>query len=507
MREAAMRVTKFLTTTALAVVLMGTAAQADVTISRAPTQNMTCSGGLCSPTAANAVLNATDLAAMLASGDVKVMTGSGATNIVVKASVGWANTSRLTLDAMQSVEIEKPLMVTGTGGVTVTTNDGGSGGDLMFDGKGNVTLWDLSSSLIVNGNSYTLVGNIATLASDIAANPSGFYALAKDYDASVDGTYTSAPIATIFHGVFEGLSHRISHLKIDSSDFEVGFFAETNGTLRDIGLTDISVQGDGSQSIVGGLLAESGQATIIGCYDSGKVTSTNAFETGGLIGASGLTLDGTMIRSRSSVAVTAGDGVAAGGLVGASGFAMTLSYANGRVSAGNNSHVGGLVGTMLGRSIAQSFATGRVTGASGSQIGGLIGNSDGFDLIQNVYATGATKSGENSETGGLIGEISATSVITSYSTGQVKGKPTALTGGLIGKVNTDNTLSNNYWDTSTTGKNGHQGCNDRRCFGQSKGRTTEQLQSGLPAGFSPSFWGEQANINDGLPYLLALPPR
>jgi hypothetical protein len=502
-----MRVTKFLTTTALAVVLMGTAARADVTISRAPTQNMTCSGGLCSPTAANAVLNAADLAAMLASGDVKVTTGSGAANIVVKTSIGWASTNRLTLDAMQSVEIEKPLMVTGTGGVTVTTNDGGSGGDLIFDGKGNVTFWDMSSSLIVNGNSYTLVSNIATLASDIAANQSGFYAFANDYDASADGTYASAPVATIFHGVFEGLGHRISHLKIDSSDFEVGFFAETNGTLRDIGLTDIGVNSDGSQTEVGGLLAESADSTIVGCYVSGSVVSASTFGAGGLVGVSESTSDGVIVRSHAQVVVSAGDGATVGGLVGISGFAMTLSYANGRVSAGNNSHVGGLVGTMLGRSIAQSFATGRVTGASGSQIGGLIGNSDGFDLIQNVYATGATKSGENSETGGLIGEISATSVITSYSTGQVKGKPTALTGGLIGKVNTDNTLSNNYWDTSTTGKNGHQGCNDRRCFGQSKGRTTEQLQSGLPAGFSPSFWSEQANINGGLPYLLALPPR
>ena len=111
--------------------------------------------------APDAVLNATDLANMLASGDVKVTTGSGATNIVVKYSVGWTSTSRLTLDAIQSVEIDKPVMVTGTGAVTVTTNDGGKNGDLIFGEKGNVTFWDLASSLIVNGNSYTLVGDIA----------------------------------------------------------------------------------------------------------------------------------------------------------------------------------------------------------------------------------------------------------------------------------------------------------------------------------------------------------
>jgi hypothetical protein len=78
---------------------------------------------------------------------------------------------------------------------------------------------------------------------------------------------------------------------------------------------------------------------------------------------------------------------------------------------------------------------------------------------------------------------------------------------LIAQVNDGSTLDHNYWDSTTTGKNGHEGCDDRRCGGQSKGRSTEQLQSGLPAGFDPNIWGEQANINGGLPYLLALPPK
>ena len=87
---------------------------------------MSCDAGVCSPTASNAVLNVNDLTDMLASGDVKVTTGSGATNIVVKDALGWTSTSRLTLDAIQSVEIDKPVMVTGTGAVTITTNDGGT---------------------------------------------------------------------------------------------------------------------------------------------------------------------------------------------------------------------------------------------------------------------------------------------------------------------------------------------------------------------------------------------
>ena len=183
-----------ISTTVLAAILATGAARADVTISAKPTKHMNCAAGVCSPTAANAVLNSTDLANMLASGDVKVTTGSGATNIVVKETLSWTSTSRLTLDAIQSVEIDKPVMVTGTGAMTITTNDGGSGGDLVFGDTGNVTFWDLSSSLIVNGNGYTLVGDIDTLAADIAVNPFGFFALANNY--RVKHAYHNAPIQT-----------------------------------------------------------------------------------------------------------------------------------------------------------------------------------------------------------------------------------------------------------------------------------------------------------------------
>jgi hypothetical protein len=227
---------------ASALVVMASAARADVTISLQATANMSCSAAVCSPTAAKAVLNATDLTNMLAGGDVTVTTGAGATNIVVKDGFSWTATSRLTLDAIQSVEFDKPVAVAGTGAVTITTNDGGSGGDLLFGDNANLTFWDLSSSLIINGNSYALARDIKTLAADIAANSSGFYALADDYDASVDGTYTSAPVTTEVTGTFEGLGHHVSNLTIDSSDFRIGLFAQANGILRDVSLVKAEVK-------------------------------------------------------------------------------------------------------------------------------------------------------------------------------------------------------------------------------------------------------------------------
>ena len=32
------------------------------------------------------------------------------------------------------------------------------------------------------------------------------------------------------------------------------------------------------------------------------------------------------------------------------------------------------------------------------------------------------------------------------------------------------------------------------------------MKSGLPDGFDPQVWGQDANINNGYPYLLANPP-
>ena len=67
---------QYLFVAATAALLAATSAQASVQISADPTQNMNCTGGVCSPTAKNAVLNATDLANMLATVDVKVVTGN-----------------------------------------------------------------------------------------------------------------------------------------------------------------------------------------------------------------------------------------------------------------------------------------------------------------------------------------------------------------------------------------------------------------------------------------------
>lgn len=483
------------------------AAHADLTISQGKTRHMTCSGGVCSPNAADAVLNTTDLANMLASTDVEV-SDNLQESIVVKTSFGWASTSRLTLHPTAgSVVIEKPVMVTGTGAVTVTTSDPGDLDVLTFEDKGAITFWDTASNLTVNGNSYTLVGDIGTLAADIAANPSGFYALANDYDASVDGVYASIPIETDFPGTFNGLGHVISNLTVQTSDGEAGLFGNVGGTLRDIGLTNVSISSGANSGYAGALLAVGDPVTIINCSASGKLVSGDNTSAGGLVGGNG---QGTIIGSHAAVDVSSGNGSLAGGLVGDSNFEIFRSYASGKVTGGANAQVGGLIGS-AGGIVELSFATGGVRGGANSTVGGLFGNAGGTGPNSNNYATGAVKGGEGSIVGGLVGENGeSTGLNTSYATGHVGGKTAAKIGGLVGQLDlnvNENTLFYDYWDTTTTGQPGHHGCGGQKCPGQSKGLTTEELQAGLPAEFTSNIWGENPNINGGLPYLLANPPK
>lgn len=108
--------------------------------------------------------------------------------------------------------------------------------------------------------------------------------------------------------------------------------------------------------------------------------------------------------------------------------------------------------------------------------------------------------------GGLIGG-NGQSVSDSSSTGTVTGAAGSDIGGFVGDA-FSGTVANSYWDTTTSGvTNLSQGAGNHSNDPGISGLTTTQLQSGLPAGFSNSIWGESPTINGGLPYLLANPPQ
>ena len=102
-----------------------TVAQANISISNKPTQNMSCDAGVCTETAKKAVLNVGNLQAMLANGDATVKAGRLAKDIDIDQALTWSGNSRLTLDAQRSVIVNQQVTVTGKSALTVTTNDQG----------------------------------------------------------------------------------------------------------------------------------------------------------------------------------------------------------------------------------------------------------------------------------------------------------------------------------------------------------------------------------------------
>jgi hypothetical protein len=485
-------------------------AQATLAISSAATQNITCSGNICSPTAKNAILNAKDLEKLLASGGVTVTTtGSGveATNLSIAAGVSWSNHSSLALEAFESISVEKAISVNRRGGLSLLTNNGGSDGTLSFGSKGHVQFKKLLSTLSINGTAYTLVDSVSTLANAIGQNASGAFAFARAYDASGDGTYTSPPVNTTFEGSFEGLGNTISNLSVnDSTDFYVGFFAENVGVIGDIELSNANLTA--SSGLIGVLVGEN-EGTVRGSRATGTLTASSG-TAGGLVGCEGFA-PGTIASSSANVTVNDGGDVAiAGGLLGSDspGSAMTGSFASGSVSAGTSSYAGGLNGVLEG-SIDGSYATGAVTAGGTAAVGGLVGNSSA-GTITNSYATGAVSGGSGqsgtSYIGGLIGQNFGT-IAKTYSTGAVSGIGTAFLGGLAGDDYPGGGIASSYWDTTTSGiTNLSQGAGNQPNDPGITGLTTEQLQSGLPKGISRKVWKESGNRNAGLPYLIDNPP-
>ena len=301
-----------------------TSADAALTIATSATKNMSCSAGVCSATKANAVLNSSDLQNMLAASNVQVVSGSVAGAINVKAALSWASANTLTLDSYTSVTVDKPVAVTGSGGLIVTTDDGGAGGTLAFGAAGYVTFWSTSDQLTINGVAYKLVNSIAELVNDIAY---GNLALANSYDAHADGLYRGAPInGSTFTGTLQGLGNTISDLTISGTTIQqyVGLFAKTGGgTIANLRLKNVLIKGKSSGA--GGLVGYLNGGEVIGCSVSGRILGgkfggANEVPLGGLVGLS----EGIVSNSSSTASVTGTGFYYAGGESGLMGISLRV---------------------------------------------------------------------------------------------------------------------------------------------------------------------------------------
>jgi len=292
-------------------------------------------------------------------GAVAIKTGG---DLTVNKAITVNGSKALTLDSHDNLYVNANLTASGGNAVTLKTANGGSG-DYYFALGDSLSFTGSGGSLDINGNAYTLLYSLTDLA---GVSGSGNYALAGSLDASGQ-TYSDAVVSEI-QGIFTGLGHTVSNLKVSSSTDRAGLFGynAATGTIRDIGVTGGSING--------------------------------ANDSGGLVGVN----SGAVLNAYASADVS-GTGDNIGGLVGSNTGSISNSFATG--SAQGTFYIGGLVGLNDGAgSITNAFAMGSATASSVA--GGLVGHmSNG--TVDNVYATGYA-TGSN----GLFGVVGGSAILT-----------------------------------------------------------------------------------------------
>ena len=356
----------------------------------------------------------------------------------------------------------------------------------------------------LSGDPYQItdVYGLQGIGSD-AATLSYNYILANTIDASATAAWNNAlvsqsagfaPIGSTtipFSGTFNGNNFTVNNLYIyRPSTTDVGLFGVNTGTLNDIGLINPYIMsGDNGGALAGANGTTTAAGTIIDSYSSnGSVNATlnSVNSIGGLVGNNinaGSSISDSYSNNSLGYSNSTTDGVNFGGLVGSNAGSITDSYANAvvaatqGVNAGNLEMEGGLVGTNSG-TISQSYSAGSTTfGIQSIDVGGFVGNntgsiSDSYSVVNYLGTNGFL------DNIGSFAGLNSGNIATSYGAGSVP----AVTGdnaniaGFIGDY-TGGTLSNDFFDTTSTGISHSVGCgNVANCAGVT-GDITATLQS------------------------------
>ena len=216
---------------------------------------------------------------------------------------------------------------------------------------------------------------------------------------------------TAFKGIFDGNSHTISNLTINTGGIGNNYlglfgFIGSGGKIKNLQLENFSITGGDGSAFIGGLAGEDA-GTISNCFSESDVTGgNNSFYIGGLVGVE--INEGNIIDSYSTGTVSGGnDANYIGGLAGGIYINGNISrcFSTSDVTSGNNSsYIGGLVGKNYLGSIANCFSTGTVTDeANCFSLGGLVGINF-YGSIENCYSTDTVfVEVNNADIGGLVG--------------------------------------------------------------------------------------------------------
>lgn len=296
------------------------------------------------------------------------------------------------------------------------THGVGAGKGYSLDHAAKVNLSGAGAGFSVNGESYTVVQDLAQL-QNIYTALDGKYVVATDINGNGADFEPIGPYNDVqgeigpFTGTFDGLGHVISNLRMVQSGYnDMGLFGATkNATLRNIGLEGLELA---ARNNIGALVGTMVGGSISNSYARNSTIGLSSFNGGySLGGLVGVNYTGSINNSYADVTITAPVGES--------------------WSTGNYLNIGGLVGTNEQGSINNTYASSSITSYdlyNHTRLGGLVGENSGS--ISNSYASGFI----NNQTG----------------------QPDTVKGGLVG-VNegpvwfpSPGTVTNSYWNPDTT---------------------------------------------------------
>ncbi|MGA4854080.1 filamentous hemagglutinin N-terminal domain-containing protein [Acinetobacter haemolyticus] len=458
-------------------------------------------------------------------------TGDGEGNINLNDETSWTANTALTLTANKDINFNNDLDLSGDKAKLAMNY--GVGSDYNLNHGAKINIGGSSPTLKINGASYIVINDLGVegdtssntlqgMQNNLTAN----YALGSNIDASATVNWNNGegfdaigqipidvergiqqlpedgipPEAPIFQGNFHGLGHVVDGLTIKKPRPEwgtitgqvaepEGLFGITYGSdLRDVGLTNVSLDG---HAFMGALTGLHLTGNIKNAYSTG--TLDGLFYVGGLVGkAGGRYIDASLgaISKSYSEAEVKGTYIV-GGLVGESTFPIYDSYAVGHISlphitmsfeneqlfdlndTGNGGYspdmglgAGGLAGSAQG--VYNSYATGDILlggyvngiwyptigfAAAGGLVGGGFTQENSQHYIDQSYATGNVNG--RFGLGGLLGGTTSDYfdpvvrlyINNSYATGDVIANGVVhskYVGGLVGLNASNNIINGSY---------------------------------------------------------------
>lgn len=211
-----------------------------------------------------------------------------------------------------------------------------------------------------------------------------------------------------FKSIFDGNNKVIIGLKINrSGNGYYGLFGYINGgTVRNLGVINVNLQGGAYAGGVAGYLTSNG--IIENCYSTGSISNErSSCFVGGVVGSSFGTVRNCY--STCSISATSSDSCYVGGVAGSSNGSIDNCYSTSSVSgtASNTCYVGGVVGSSNGN-IVNCYSIGSVSGSGGNcNVGGVVGTANSSSVM-NCAALNSSISGGASNVGRVVGSSSGT---------------------------------------------------------------------------------------------------